>query len=442
MDSTDGSSSAEQVSGAVILPWAWRIEARYRWLRGRLLRLWRATPVRWQVGLWLGLLLVVAFFTLAPVIPAGMRLNPAGEDRLLARIGRTYGFRRAYAYFSPRFFERECQRGIPRSEWTVYYRPLMFVSYAFDAALWDCDVRIGRSVNLLLHVANAFLLGLILLVLTQGSRQAAASASFLYLATPASAEPISWWAARSDLLSTTFSLAGLLALIVWTQRGGARYVGAAIFSFVCAVLSKESAGAVLPLACFWLLLAPKNEKSPLPQRALLLAGLLVLALAYLAFRVETHTLLRPPAARVGTHFALGHFLRFVCMPLAGVVMGLELKTMVPVNVGSLGLLAAAIIVLWPCLRQAALLAAWKVVFFLPAMSYSIIVPRYEYAPLAGAAALIALLCLQADRRWRPLWAPLTLVPWVVAGVLFGKDLFSLHGQAIAWTHQLSKVVHP
>ena len=426
-----------------LTPWAWRLEARFRWLRWRASRVFGRIPASRLTLIWVGLLLVIALATFAPVLPAGMRMNPAGEDHMLARIGRTYGFRHAGAYFSPRFFERECQQGVARSELTIYYRPLMFLSYAFDAALWDCDVRVGRTVNLLLHVANAFVLGLLLLALSGGRRAVAVAGSLLYLVTPTSADPIGWWAARSDVLSTLLSLIGLLALVWWSERGGWRYLVVSVASLICAVLTKDTAGIVFPLACLWLLLAPKSQKSPPVQRALLIAGLAALAVAYLVFRIETHTLVRPPAARVGAHYAVGQFVRFLSMPLFGLMRAVETASLSPLDLGGVAALAAWVIILWPSLRPAIFLFALPALFFLPAMFYGIIEPRYRYAAVAGSVALVALLCGQADRRCRSLWAPVALVPWVFAAVLFCKDLVALHQNVIFWAQEvLSRVVRP
>ena len=198
-----------------------------------------------------------------------------------------------------------------------------------------------------------------------------------------------------------------------------------------------------PLASLWLVLAPRSSKSPPWQRAILIAGLLTLALGYLVFRIETHTLVRPPTAQTGTHLALGKFLRFVSMPFARVVSALELRSPGNLDLAGLATLLAGAIVLWPALRAALLFVAWKVLFYLPAMFYLFVAPRYRYAPLAGAAALVVLLCVEASRRWRPLWAPLALLPWAFAAALFGTDLFDLHREVLYWARiLLSGVVRP
>jgi len=121
----------------------------------------------------------------------------------------------------------------------AYYRPVVVASLALNGRLLGWGPAGFHAVNILLHALNAALLLALARRLGCPAR-AALLAAALFAVHPVAAWPVASIVARVDLLAATFALLAWLGL-----ASGGGYVWAAGASFLLALLSKESAAALL-----------------------------------------------------------------------------------------------------------------------------------------------------------------------------------------------------
>jgi hypothetical protein len=172
------------------------------------------SPAPWSVLLVLGAL---ALYWRAPL------LGFAGDDALvLYHLKRLGGILQPAAYFTALDFFN-------------YYRPLGFLAFAADAALWSFRPAGFHVTNVVLHAVNGLLVfALARRVLTV---RAAALAAALFIAHASNQEAVYWISARFDLLATLF----VLTTVLLATRERAVWVGASLVAFSLALLSKEAA---------------------------------------------------------------------------------------------------------------------------------------------------------------------------------------------------------
>ncbi|MCE9596243.1 MAG: tetratricopeptide repeat protein [Planctomycetes bacterium] len=134
----------------------------------------------------------------------------------------------------------------------VHYWPLTYTSLWIDEHVFGAGPFGHHFVNVLLHAANAVLLGL---VLQRMAFCGAWIAALLFAVHPVHVESVAWVIERKDLLATTFYG---LAFLAWLRFDGERArLGAlvvAVACFACAMLSKSVAlglPLVLGAAQWW-----------------------------------------------------------------------------------------------------------------------------------------------------------------------------------------------
>ena len=133
-----------------------------------------------------------------------------------------------------------------RGEFFDFYRPLAFLSHAFDWWLGGADARPFHATNLLLHLANIVLVALIARRLVPGAALPVLAA-LLFALHASNHEAVVWISARFDLLATFWSLAAFWWLI---EGGPAAPWGSGVLFFLAA-LSKESTVAMPIAATGW-----------------------------------------------------------------------------------------------------------------------------------------------------------------------------------------------
>lgn len=148
------------------------------------------------------------------------------------------------------------------------YRPLTVISLALNYRLAGLKPGGYLATNLALHAFAAvlvFLLGLELL----GDLRWAAVAGAAFALHPLNAEAVNYVTARSSLLSTVFALAAVWAFVRYAaRRGGAWTLVAGLCACVGALLSKESAVAlVVPVVAARWLLPVLQSAGPRAMRA-------------------------------------------------------------------------------------------------------------------------------------------------------------------------------
>ena len=145
------------------------------------------------------------------------------------------------------------------------YRPLTVATFAINYRLGALNPVGYLGVNLALHLAIAwmvFVLGVRLLGDARSSVTEdrcfpwAAVAALLFAVHPVNAEAVNYSVARSSLLSTLGTLIAFWGWLRWRGGEGSRWLAVGVGAFAAALLSKESAVALLvPLAAYeWLVI--------------------------------------------------------------------------------------------------------------------------------------------------------------------------------------------
>jgi hypothetical protein len=230
---------------------------------------------RRRVDRWLLATVALVILAYRPVL----QLSFVGDDFIILHLLRQAGgLQHPDAYFHVNFFG--------------YYRPVAFLSYAFDWQLWHGQAIGFHLTSLLLHTANTVLVFLFARRLF--GKLPAVAAVLLFGLHPSSHEAVFWMSSRFDLLATLLMLLGLLAIqAAGANRDSVQPVaprraraialhGAAVLCFSLALLSKESAFAFPLIAVGYdAFIARRSGYSTL----LRLLPLLVVVLLYSGIRV-------------------------------------------------------------------------------------------------------------------------------------------------------------
>jgi tetratricopeptide (TPR) repeat protein len=165
-----------------------------------------------------------------------------------------------------------------------YYRPLVTLSYFADYTLWGENPAGYHATNILLHLANVFLVFGIGCALFR-SRQVAWVAAAVFAVHPVHTESVTWISGRTDLLASVFVLLSLRQYLKVAKQRTLVGISTSTVFFVLALLSKEVA-IVLPAALLLhtMLLGPFDSRILAKFRKVMLVQVGV-AVLYLFFRV-------------------------------------------------------------------------------------------------------------------------------------------------------------
>ncbi len=323
----------------------------------------------------------------------------------------------------------------------TYYRPLVTLSYALDYRLHGLDARGFHLTNLVLHLLAVLALVLLLARLTRDPL-AALLGGLLWALHPSKAEAVAWISGRCDLLMGLFVLLSLLLFWRALESRGARRAALAAAGwllYAAAVLSKESAVALALLVPALDLLLCRERRERL--RANLIAIHLPLLLGTIAYLVLRLSSLPPQSLRAVRRLWLflqtaAHYGLLVANPYAPSALRGEARSLVQpepvlVAVGAALTLGALALVATPLLRRAPR-ARFGLLFFALALApvlnlrplgiHYMVAERFLYLPLAGLAALAALLVATAARWQRA-------VAVALLGVLASSYAIASHRRA-------------
>jgi|SRR3989344_309175 len=309
-----------------------------------------------------------------------------------------------------------------RSPHSGLFRPLPVVSYALEYRMLGSKPWHFHVVNILLHSFNAVLAYLLLFKLSKNEKLASLAA-LLFLFHPIHTEAVTSIVGRAELLAFFWAV---LAAIVSLRGFGLLEAGA----FFLALLSKESALAVLPILIFikrWRLNLPWSavwRKSVYLAPALAVYFLLrYLALGEYMFKsgvvnfIENPLKFLPLAERLGTAFkVLSLYVLKLLWPVhlsadySYSSFGFVNMTSVSALLG-LAILAVSVAVLWK--KRRGWLAVGIAFFFFPYLLISnlalttgtVMAERLMYLPSLGFLAVLSYAALGlAGRRKTLLWA--------------------------------------
>ncbi len=124
------------------------------------------------------------------------------------------------------------------SKETDQYYPMVFTSFWLEKSLWGLNPLGYHFVNIILHAANACLLGLILARLKLKSAWLIAGIFALH---PVHVESVAWITERKNVLSGFFFLLSLLSWLRYEEKGKMSRYAMALAAFVLALFSKTVA---------------------------------------------------------------------------------------------------------------------------------------------------------------------------------------------------------
>lgn len=327
-----------------------------------------------------------------------------------------------------------------------FNRPVHLLSLMIDSLFWGRNPFGYHLTSNLLHAANAALLCLLILILTEESpgppgfdrsrRFVAVLGALLFAFHPVNVEPVAEVTYREDLLATFFLFLALLMAVEFGRRRGpvallcaAGCTAAALFS--CA--SKETGIAVAGMVfLYWLLY---RRKEPVRRWVVLIGCVILVTAIFLAARFAlqpriSQIFLHPPAYIGGSFAKVFEIQPRIWVFLFGcIVWPLHLSAdYVPQNVAGVTLPAACTVLVVFVAMQTVL--AWKnrlaamgvamfwlgfapVSNFLP--MYRPLADRFLYLPMAGMGVMVAGAMLLAARK--PLVFRGLAISFAVVGIL-------------------------
>lgn len=342
-----------------------------------------------------------------------------------------------------------------QSPQNLFYRPLPNLLWQFDYSLWGLNALGYHLTNLVLHLANVYLVGLLTLKLT-ANRTAALLSSLLFGLLPVHVEAVAWLSGRPDLLTTFF---GLLTLLFWLTFLGAfakKYYWFSLLAFGLAIFSKEAAAGLPFVLLAWAFFLHKPAKFHQWLNLILtLIPYALLIVIYLAVRIS----ILGGLGGYGENGAGGGSWLNILWNVTG---GLWLPLFFPLNLQILGGLIAATLALiliglyiglfWQrrkfskivgslfalLLMYGGMLAALPIA----PVSTNLAQSRLLYLPSVGFCMLLAILltALKANKVKKVNWLScgiavvyiaglaVVLYPWAVAGSLI-RDTFNQLAEA-------------
>jgi tetratricopeptide (TPR) repeat protein len=127
----------------------------------------------------------------------------------------------------------------PIGEYNIY-RPLIYLGYAIEYALWGLNPKGYHLVSILMHLFNIFLAFRLVKLLTDQINLALFAALF-FAVHPMRVESVSWILARVDPQYGLFFLLGLINYVYYLQKSKINYLVYAFLLFSASLLSKPSA---------------------------------------------------------------------------------------------------------------------------------------------------------------------------------------------------------
>jgi tetratricopeptide (TPR) repeat protein len=132
----------------------------------------------------------------------------------------------------------------------ITYRPLLYATYTLNYAISGLAPWSYRALDILLHILCSFLVYLIALTVIKerggGPAWPAAAAAIIFCVHPVQTESVIYASARSALLVCTLFMASTYFYLNARTRGGRTWTALSLAAFALALLTKETAAALLP----------------------------------------------------------------------------------------------------------------------------------------------------------------------------------------------------
>ncbi|MBI4726426.1 tetratricopeptide repeat protein [candidate division TA06 bacterium] len=182
-----------------------------------------------------------------------------------------------------------------------FYRPMLTLSFMFNAILGWKSVWFYHLTNVLMHLGSVLLVFWLLKRIT-GERGLAFVLSLLFAAHPALAPAAAWLPGRNDPLLGLFVFGSLAALIRYREKENLQWYVLHLFLFLGALFTKETSAAIPVVFLVFLLLVYGKQK--LKQYIYLIAGWLACLAGYFILRNSVLPRM-PPVMNTASENALG-----------------------------------------------------------------------------------------------------------------------------------------
>ena len=136
-----------------------------------------------------------------------------------------------------------------------YFRPLPFITYAFDFFIAGARPAWYHGVNVGIHLMNGLLVYLLATNFpgeAEHKLYAALTAALVFVLAPVNTEAVMWVSARPDLLCTLFSLLSLNLVIQLEGTPKIRLLCFLFVAFLCSLMSKEVSVVLLAIVPVYL----------------------------------------------------------------------------------------------------------------------------------------------------------------------------------------------
>lgn len=121
---------------------------------------------------------------------------------------------------------------------TDYWQPMTILSRMVDMQLWGLNPHGHHASNLLIHLANVFLLYMIFLKLSKRNYWLAAWIAAAFAVHPAQSDVVPWITARKDVLSAFFGFLTILTYLRYVEKPSILRNLLVVFVFALSIMSK------------------------------------------------------------------------------------------------------------------------------------------------------------------------------------------------------------
>ena len=149
---------------------------------------------------------------------------------------------------------------------TPFYRPVLTLSFMFDALMGGTKPLVYHLTNVMIHIAACCSLFMFLQKLNY-DRKSSLAVSLLFCLHPALVQAVAWIPGRNDSLMTLFILLSFIFLIGNEEKGGWRSYVLHVAFFLAALFTKETAILMPVIFAFYRhFLAPGKKESAKSMR--------------------------------------------------------------------------------------------------------------------------------------------------------------------------------
>lgn len=306
-----------------------------------------------------------------------------------------------------------------------YYRPLTWMSFALDHAIWGLWTPGYHLTNLVLHWLNGWL-GFLLLRRLGAALLPSVATCLIWLALPVNSEVVVWTSARSHCLMFFWLLLALSACCRYLRSHRAIHLAGYAAAGLCALLSHELGVLLLPLTA--IVLFPLHGWSRRSAMPLAVAA----AIDVVLYEVARHAAIGDaPSPTSGSLWpvgaAYGEYLGWMLFPTR---MSIERSSETPAAAFSapalvwllaLGVLVATALLLRKRAPAVSAGLAWGLLVLLPVSGivflYQGVAERYDYTASAGLVfAIVSVYPLLKRRAAAQRAFAAVLVLWTALGV--------------------------